>query len=72
MYNNHLRQAIYGDIHILGQILLNWFGEVTKNYWQNYTIFRANVAKQLLGHVDDDLSILSSRDDKRALEPSPV
>ena len=48
MYYNHLRQTIYGDIHILGQILLNWFGEVTKNYWENYTIFRANVAKRLL------------------------
>ena len=41
-------QAIYGDIHILEQIILNWFGKVTQNSWENYTIFRANVAKRLL------------------------
>ena len=31
-----------------GANLLNWFGEVTQNCWENYTIFRGNVAKQLL------------------------
>ena len=41
MYYNHLRQAIYGDIHILGQIKQNWFGEVTQNCWENYKIFQA-------------------------------
>ena len=39
--NNHLRQAFYGDIHILGQIIQNWFGEVTPNCWKNYKIFQA-------------------------------
>ena len=41
-------QAIYGDIHILEQIILNWFRKVTQNSWENYTIFRANVAKRVL------------------------
>ena len=42
VYYNHLRQAIYGDIHILGQIILKCFGEVTQNCLENYTIFRGN------------------------------